>query len=75
MHTADPVEPRRTGALAMTGGLLLAAGAGVELLVSVQEDDGAVVRPLLFTAYLLSWIAGGRAHCRSRPPAPRGRCT
>jgi hypothetical protein len=49
---------RRTGGAAVTGGLLLAASLGAELIHPVQERDGTIVAPLLWALVGTAWSLG-----------------
>jgi hypothetical protein len=56
-----PTPDRRTGAAAVTAGVLLFASVAAELGWSVQSPDGTVTNTAGFLLYLLAWTTGALA--------------
>jgi cytochrome bd-type quinol oxidase subunit 2 len=76
------VHARRAGISASIGGPLLLAGAVASTVVSVQQPDGTVTDPALFTLYTTTFTAGAALlahavlalwalHRATDEPAPR----
>src|SRR3954463_9510299 len=55
----------RTGGAAVAGGLLLAASMTAEFAHAVQQPDGSLTAPRLFTTYLALWMLGAAALFRA----------
>jgi hypothetical protein len=58
METSHWAESLRTGWAGVAAGPLLISSSGIQLMVHVQEPDGTVVAPVLFTVLTALWALG-----------------
>jgi len=84
METMPWARSRRDGWAGVAAGPLLILSSGIQLVAHVQEPDGTVVAPVLFTALTALWALGmicvavtvlavGARHAADRPLSRAGR--